>query len=61
MKKYLLLLFMLGFATCTFAQLNFASQQDLENQVKKGNLQILGKSDKSIDNALQRVKKKILQ
>ena len=42
MKNYLLLLFMLGFATCTFAQLNFASQEELENQVEQGNLQILG-------------------
>lgn len=49
MKKYLLLLFMLGFATCTFAQLNFASQEELENQVEQGNLQILGKSDFNVD------------
>lgn len=49
MKKYLLLLFMLGFATCTFAQLNFASQEELENQAEQGNLQILGKSDFNVD------------
>ena len=40
---------MLGFATCTFAQLNFASQEELENQVEQGNLQILGKSDFNVD------------
>ena len=40
---------MLGFATCTFAQLNFASQEELENQAEQGNLQILGKSDFNVD------------
>lgn len=40
---------MLGFATCTFAQLNFASQEELENQTEQGNLQILGKSDFNVD------------